>query len=162
MFLHSTSRTTYHHPSLLQLNSTPETNGELQSTQSETKLHADLAGLSEPLNLFQTDSPLRELMSFSHLKTQPPAMLPAWDAMVDGYGTSGSTCKTLESSLILATHTHPETESLDNANLLALELEHGRNITQLPLLNQELELTSKTKLKPTDQQKLPSPSMLTS
>lgn len=136
MFLHSTFRMTYPHPSLLQLNSTPETNGAMLFTQSETRHLAVHAGPSVQLNLFQTDSLSEALMSFSHHKTQPHAMQPAWDAMVDGYGTSGSTCKTLELSQMPATHTHLEMESLDNAKPPALDLAHGRNITppQLPNL----------------------------
>jgi len=137
MFLHSTSRTTYLHQSLHQLNSMQEANGEAPFTQSETKPLADHAGLSVQLNLSQTDSPSEVSMSFSHHKTQPHAMPPAWDAMVDGYGTSGSTCKTLESSLMLATHIHLEMESQDNANLHALDPEPGRNITPQLLLNLE-------------------------
>jgi len=138
MFLHSTFRMTYLHQLLLQLNLMQEPNGATQSTQSETRHLAVHAGLSVQLNLSQTDLLLEALMSFSHHKTQPHAIQPAWDAMVDGYGTSGSTCRTKESSLMLATHTHLEMESLDNANLLALYLDkHGRNITQLLLLNLE-------------------------
>jgi len=76
---------TYHHLSLLQLNLTPETNGDLPSIQSEIKPHADHAGLSVQLKLFQTDSPSMESMLSSHHKTQPLVMLPAWDAMEDGY-----------------------------------------------------------------------------
>jgi len=62
-----------------------------------------------------------------------------------------------------ATHTHLEMESLANANLPALLLDkHGKNITPPMLFNLEPDLKSKMKSKHTDQQKLPSPSMLTS
>jgi len=137
------------------------TNGDLAFIQSETKHLADHAGLSQQLNLFQIDSVLLDQISFFHLKMQYLVTLLAWDAMVDGYGMSGSTCKTKESLPICAIHTPQEMDLLANAKQIAPLLSSGRNISQLTSINQAQSLKFKKKSMPMDQLKLHSPSMLT-
>lgn len=141
--------------SLYQQTSMLEPNGVLAFTPSETKLHADHAGLLDPQRHYQTDSALlqteRQTLS-SHLKTCLLATPQISDVTVDTSTKHGAILPLQALSLTLVSHTPQEKELSHHAPNHALDQAHGPNtnarLTQL--LPQEPPLAFNRKSIPTD------------
>ena len=149
------------HPTLkLQMNSTPETNGDHGFTQSETNHNAVHAGPSDQLKHSQTDSllPQREAsMKFSPHKTWYLVTRATMDVQVDTSTRPGNILPALVLLLTSATHTSQPQElphhALLSAMMVQLKLATDTSASQTLLLTQPPFQPLRPNSTPTDQLK---------
>jgi len=150
-----------------QLTSMPEPNGAKRSTPSETNNNAVHAGLSVPLKLFQTDSPLpqteRSTLS-SPQKTSSLATPTTTVAMVDTWIWLGNTSTNMEPSLTHVSHTLlvQDMPPLVPQNALTVLPSPSSLALMVQLDNLKAQTKLPLKSSPTAPLKLPSPYMKTS